>query len=98
MDPMVVVYSSFPTRHHSNDDQMTTTVNTATAATAQKLTTSAVGSKKTPPRWKWSGSDEPQSYYCHEDTDTMTLSSHELRYIRWYNTHGRKEWRDDDEE
>ena len=36
---------------------------------------------------KWSGSDEPQSYYDHEDDDTATLTRHEANYIRWYNTY-----------
>jgi len=49
---------------------MTTTNMTATKA-AQK------------PRWKWSGSDEPQSYYHREDTDTVTLTVDEQRRIQY---------------
>lgn len=49
-------------------------------------------------RWKWSGEDEPQSEYCHEDTDTMTLTADEKRYIRWYHANGHKEWHNADED
>ena len=47
---------------------------------------------------KWSGSDEPQSYYDHEeDTDTATLTRDEANYIRWYNTYDQSNWRNTDE-
>jgi hypothetical protein len=32
------------------------------------------------PRWKWSGSDEPQSYYSREDDDGITLKT----ATKWY--------------
>jgi len=47
---------------------------------------------------KWSGSDEPQSYYDHEDTDTATLTREEVNYIRWYDSIDHSKWRNVDEE
>jgi len=35
------------------------------------------------PRWKWSGSDEPQSYYSREDNDTVTMTVDERRRIQY---------------
>ena len=35
------------------------------------------------PRRKWSGSDEPQSYYRREDNDTVTLTVDEQRRIQY---------------
>ena len=35
------------------------------------------------PRRKWSGSDEPQSYYSREDNDTVTLTVDEQRRIQY---------------
>lgn len=51
---------------------MTTTNMTTTNMTATKA-----------PRWKWSGSDEPQSYYRREDNDTVTLTVDEQRRIQY---------------
>ena len=50
------------------------------------------------PRWKWSGDDEPQSCYCDEDNDTMTLSRREVNYIRWYHAHANTTWHNTDED
>ena len=36
--------------------------------------------KQDKPRWKWSGSDEPQSYYSREDDDGITLKT----ATKWY--------------
>ena len=47
---------------------------------------------------KWSGSDEPQSCYDHEDTDTATLTRDEVNYIRWYHSIDHSKWRNVDEE
>ncbi len=70
------------------DDEMLTT--TTTTVNAQKRQPKMIA--------KWSGSDEPQSYYDHEDTDTMTLSRHEVNYIRWYQSRDHSKWRNDDDE
>ena len=61
-------------------------------------TTTTVNAQKRQPIGKWSGSDEPQSYYEHEDTDTVTLSRHEVNYIRWYQSRDHSKWRNDDDE
>jgi hypothetical protein len=58
----------------------------------------AVNAKKRQPISKWSGSDEPQSYYNHEDTDTMWHTADELRYIKWYQSRDHSKWRNADEE
>ena len=67
--------------------------------TTNKMPTTAVNAQKKQPKMiaKWSGSDEPQSYYDHEDTDTATLTRHEANYIRWYNTYDQSNWRNADE-
>lgn len=54
--------------------------------------------QKRQPICKWSGSDEPQSYYNHEDTDTATLTKHERNYIKWYQSKDHSKWRNADEE
>jgi hypothetical protein len=36
--------------------------------------------QKQQPRWKWSGSDEPQSYYSRQDDDGITLKT----ATKWY--------------
>ncbi len=61
----------------------------------QTTNTSTVAKK---PRWKWSGEDEPQSCYCHEDNDTGTLTKEEIAYIKWYFAHGNKPWHNTDED
>lgn len=50
------------------------------------------------PRWKWSGSDEPQSYYGQEDNDTVTMTKEEIAYIRWYHAQAKKTWHNTDED
>jgi hypothetical protein len=50
------------------------------------------------PSWKWSGSDEPQSYYCREDNDTGMLTNDERAYIKWYHAHANKPWHNTDED
>ena len=72
-----------------------------TTTTTNKMPTTAVNAnaQKKQPKMiaKWSGSDEPQSYYDHEDNDTATLTRHEANYIRWYNTYDQSNWRNADE-
>ena len=52
--------------------------------TATNMTTNVTATKVAQkPRWKWSGSDEPQSYYRHEDNDTVTLTVDEQRRIQY---------------
>jgi hypothetical protein len=73
----------------------TTTTNkmpiAATAATT-------VNTQKRQPIAKWSGSDEPQSYYSREDTDTATLTNSESRRIQCYYANAQRKWRNADEE
>lgn len=78
-------------------------IHTRTTTTNKMPTTainaSANAQKKQPKMIaKWSGSDEPQSYYDHEDTDTATLTEDEVNYIRWYNSIDHSKWRNVDEE
>jgi hypothetical protein len=47
---------------------------------------------------KWSGSDEPQSYYSREDDDTATLTVGEQRRIQCYYANAQRKWRNADEE
>lgn len=61
-------------------------------------TTTTVNAKKRQPIGKWSGSDEPQSYYEHEDTDTVTLTVSEIRRIQGYYANSQRKWRNDDDE
>jgi len=61
----------------------------------QTANTTTVAKK---PRWKWSGEDEPQSYYCHEDNDTVTMTKDEIAYIRWYHAQANKQWHNTDED
>ena len=68
------------------DDEMLTT------------TTTTVNAQKRQPIGKWSGSDEPQSYYEHEDTDTVTLTVSEVRRIQGYYANSQRKWRNDDDE
>ena len=69
----------------------TTAINASASANAQKKQPKMIA--------KWSGSDEPQSYYDHEeDTDTATLTRDEANYIRWYHSIDHSKWRNVDEE
>ena len=69
----------------------TTAINASASANAQKKQPKMIA--------KWSGSDEPQSCYDHEeDTDTVTLTRHEVNYIRWYHSIDHSNWRNVDEE
>lgn len=47
---------------------------------------------------KWSGSDEPQSYYHEDDEDTGTLTVEEQRRIQWYCASAHIEWHNADED
>ena len=73
---------------------------TTTTTTNEMLTSTAttVNAQKRQPIAKWSGSDEPQSYYDHEDTDTVTLTVSELRRIQSYYANSQRKWRNDDDE
>ena len=69
----------------------TTAINAIASANAQKKQPKMIA--------KWSGSDEPQSCYDHEeDTDTVTLTREEVNYIRWYHSIDHSKWRNVDEE
>ena len=69
----------------------TTAINASANANAQKKQPKMIA--------KWSGSDEPQSCYDHEeDTDTATLTKHEANYIRWYHSIDHSKWRNADDE
>jgi hypothetical protein len=69
----------------------TTAINANANANAQKKQPKMIA--------KWSGSDEPQSCYDHEeDTDTATLTRDEANYIRWYHSIDHSKWRNVDEE
>lgn len=76
---------------------MTLTTTTTTTNEMPISTATTVNAKKRQPIAKWSGSDEPQSYYSHEDDDTMTLSRREVNYIRWYQSCDHSKWRNADE-
>ena len=71
---------------------------TKTTTTTNEMHTTTVNALKRQPIAKWSGSDEPQSYYSHEDDDTATLSRREVNYIRWYQSRDHSKWRNADEE
>ena len=75
-----------------------TLTTTTTTNEMPNSTATTVNAKKRQPIAKWSGSDEPQSYYSHEDDDTMTLSRREVNYIRWYQSRDHSKWRNADEE
>ena len=69
----------------------TTAINASANANAQKKQPKMIA--------KWSGSDEPQSCYDHEeDTDTATLTRDEVNYIRWYHSIDHSNWRNADDE
>jgi hypothetical protein len=54
--------------------------------------------QKRSPIGKWSGSDEPQSYYWREDNDTITLTADERRRIQWYCVNAHAEWHNTDDD
>jgi hypothetical protein len=47
---------------------------------------------------KWSGDEEPQSYYSREDEDTATLTVGEQRRIQGYHANAQRNWRNADED
>ena len=66
---------------------------TTTTTTTNEMPTTTVNAEKKQPRWKWSGSNEPQSYYSHEDDDTgVTFRK------KWYDVHDHtNNWHEDNE-
>jgi hypothetical protein len=76
----------------------TTTVNALKSVNAQKWSESDVE----PNYEEWfnyeESSDEPQSYYSREDTDTATLTNSEQRRIQCYYANAQRKWRNADEE
>lgn len=77
----------------TNDDEMTTTMTTSSMTTKTNPTVAA------PKRMcKWSGDEEPQSYYSRDDEDTMTLTVGEQRRIQGYHANAQKKWRNTDED
>ena len=77
----------------TNDDEMTTTMTTPSMTTKTNPTVAA------PKRMcKWSGDEEPQSYYSREDEDTMTLTVGEQRRIQGYYANAQRKWRNADED
>jgi len=74
----------------------TTTTTNEMMPTSAATDASTVNVQKRRPICKWSGSDEPQSYYNHEDTDTATLTKHERNYIKWYQSKDHSKWRNAD--
>jgi len=71
------------------------TLRTTTTTNKMPIT---INAQKRQPICKWSGSDEPQSYYSREDDDTATLTRHQANYIRWYNAHDHSNWRNADDD
>ena len=76
-----------------------------TTTTTNKMPTTTVNAQnvnaqKKQPKMiaKWSGSDEPQSYYDHEDTDTATLTVGEQRRIQCNYANAQRKWRNADED
>jgi hypothetical protein len=53
---------------------------TETTTTTNEMPTTTVNAQKRQPIAKWSGSDEPQSYYSREDNDGITLKT----ATKWY--------------
>ena len=52
-----------------------------------------------PPRRKWSGDEEPQSYYCHDDDEhIVTLTVDEQRRIQLNHANAQRKWRNSDED
>lgn len=77
----------------TNDDEMTTTMTTPSMTTKTNPTVAA--SKR---MCKWSGDEEPQSYYSREDEDTMTLTVGEQLRIQGYHANAQRNWRNADED
>ena len=71
---------------------------TETTTTTNEMPTTTVNALKRQPIAKWSGSDEPQSYYSREDDDTATLTVGEQRRIQCYYANAQRKWRNADEE
>ena len=76
-----------------------------TTTTTNKMPTTTVNAQnvnaqKKQPNFisKWSGSDEPQSYYSREDDDTATLTVGEQRRIQCNYANAQRKWRNADEE
>ena len=77
----------------TKDDEMTTTMTTPSMTTKTNPTVAA------PKRMcKWSGDEEPQSYYSREDEDTATLTVGEQRRIQGYHANAQRNWRNADED
>ena len=74
------------------------TLTKTTTTTNEMLTTTVNAQKRQSIISKWSGSDEPQSYYSREDTDTVTLTVSEQRRIQCYHANSQRKWRNDDDE
>ena len=75
-----------------------TLTETTTTTNEMHTTTTTVNAQKRQPIAKWSGSDEPQSYYSREDTDTATLTNSEQRRIQCNYANAQRKWRNADEE
>jgi len=73
--------------------ETTTTTNEMPISTA-----TTVNALKRPSIAKWSGSDEPQSYYSREDDDTATLTVGEQHRIQCNYANAQRKWRNADEE
>ncbi len=71
---------------------------TETTTTTNEMPTTTVNALKRQPIAKWSGSDEPQSYYSREDDDTATLTVGEQRRIQCNYANAQRKWRNADEE
>ena len=71
---------------------------TETTTTTNEMPTTTVNALKRQSIAKWSGSDEPQSYYSREDDDTATLTVGEQRRIQCYYANAQRKWRNADEE
>lgn len=74
---------------------------TTTTTTNKMPTTTTINAQKKQPNFisKWSGSDEPQSYYNREDDDdTATLTVGEQRRIQCNHANAQRKWRNADEE
>ena len=69
----------------TNDDEMTTNATMITKTKTKTL--------------RWSEDDEePQSYYCREDNDTVRLTVGEQRRIQGYYANAQRNWRNADED
>ena len=63
----------------TTNEEMTTTNETTTVNSHQQQ-------YKKQTRWKWSGGEESQHHWG-EDDDTRTLTTYEMSYKEWYDTH-----------